>query len=358
MANFEYKQLSEINLEQEFFDSLKEAYPEFPIWYQRKASEGECAYVLFNKHQQLDAFLYLKCEGLDENYSDIDPPFERGIRVKVGTLKAISRGTRLGERIIKKIIDYASESEISEVYVTVFDEHDHLIELLKKFGFMHWGKKTSTRENVLVKRLDFHFDDQNGNFDIYKSYPLVNTSNVNYWVLGIYPEFHTRMFPDSILTNESYELIQDVSETNTISKIYLTKLECISQMKRGDIILIYRTGDGLSAARYRAVVTSICIVDEIKSIFDFQHELDFMNYCEKGSVFTTEELSYFYRSKKYPKIIKLTYNIALRHRVTNGDLIDHVHLHPRYWGCFPLTKDQFGHIFKMGQANSNLLVHV
>ena len=42
------------------------------------------------------------------------------------------------------------------------------------------------------------------------------------YVLSINPEYHTKLFPDSILTNElKYDLIQDVSETNSIYKIYV-----------------------------------------------------------------------------------------------------------------------------------------
>ena len=36
---------SAINLADEFFDSLKEAYPEFSVWYNKKAAAGEKAYV-------------------------------------------------------------------------------------------------------------------------------------------------------------------------------------------------------------------------------------------------------------------------------------------------------------------------
>jgi len=36
---------SAINLAEEFFDSLKAAYPEFCEWYNRKAATGEKAYM-------------------------------------------------------------------------------------------------------------------------------------------------------------------------------------------------------------------------------------------------------------------------------------------------------------------------
>ena len=36
-----------INLADPFFDSLKAVYPEFSVWYAKKAAAGEKAYVFF-----------------------------------------------------------------------------------------------------------------------------------------------------------------------------------------------------------------------------------------------------------------------------------------------------------------------
>ena len=36
------------------------------------------------------------------------------------------------------------------------------------------------------------------------------------------------------------------------------------QMNRGDLIVIYRTSDKLGPADYRSVVTSVCVVEEVK----------------------------------------------------------------------------------------------
>lgn len=43
--DLELRPFSEIDIEDSFFDSLKEAYPEFSVWYAKKASHGEKAYV-------------------------------------------------------------------------------------------------------------------------------------------------------------------------------------------------------------------------------------------------------------------------------------------------------------------------
>jgi len=40
---------------------------------------------------------------------------------------------------------------------------------------------------------------------------------------------------------ESPDIVKDVSHTNSIHKIYLTKMQGTEQLKRGDLLVIYRT---------------------------------------------------------------------------------------------------------------------
>ncbi|WP_319558305.1 hypothetical protein [Thiomicrorhabdus sp.] len=354
MSYLQYIPFSHVNLQDHFFDSLRNGYGQtgFNSWYEKKAQQGTHAYVLYNDKQEIDVFLYLKVENKNEDYSNIHPPFLPKRRLKVGTLKANPHGTKLGERIIKKIMDHALEEGVDEIYITVFSKtHPDLVRLLSRFGFTRWGDQTDTGECIYIKKLPTVTGSR------YRDYPAINLEGARFWVLAIYPEFHTRMFPDSILNNESYDLLRDTAESNTVSKIYLAKMDCITHMSPGDVVLIYRTGDGLAPARFRAVVTSICVVEEIRDIAQFSSEEMFMKYCHKGSVFTDKELQYFYRTKKYPNIIKMTYNLALKKRVTNGTLIDQVGLNPNYWGCFHITSLQLQSILHLGQANERLLMN-
>lgn len=53
MANIEYKTFDSIDLSDSFFDSLREAYYGFNDWYNKKAKEGEKAYVLYENKNLL-----------------------------------------------------------------------------------------------------------------------------------------------------------------------------------------------------------------------------------------------------------------------------------------------------------------
>lgn len=106
----------DVNLDDAFFDSFRQDYSGFNTWFNRKADEW--AYVCTSERGDLVAFLYLKREGFDENYSDISPTFNRAQRLKIGTFKVLSNGFKLGERFLKIVFDNALLYRVDEIYVT------------------------------------------------------------------------------------------------------------------------------------------------------------------------------------------------------------------------------------------------
>jgi hypothetical protein len=126
----EQQQFSKIDLDNPFFDSLKQDYKEFTDWFLKKANLGEQAYVFYSKPEIIDGFLYLKIEN--EELRDVIPIKPAKARLKLGTLKINAHGTKLGERFIKKVFDHLIVNDLDEVYVTVFDHHTGLIKLLEK----------------------------------------------------------------------------------------------------------------------------------------------------------------------------------------------------------------------------------
>lgn len=350
MANIELKDFSQINLDDPFFGSLKNDYAEFESWYHNKSLSGEKAYVLYGE-TGLTAFLYLKIEN--EPITDITPILPTKRRLKIGTFKIDAHGTKLGERFIKKIIDNATENEINEIYVTAFAKHSGLIALLNTFGFDYFGTKKTTNgeEQVYVKKIGKIRN------DILKDYPIMRADKINKHVLSIYPKYHSRLFPDSILNNETYDLLQDISHTNSIHKIYICGMDGVRDFHGGDLILIYRTNDGQGAAYYRSVITSLCVIEEVKNIVEFHDIKEYLAYCKPYSIFSDSELRSFYLSRKYPYIIKMTYNAAFKKRVTNGCLVDKLGITPNYWGVFRVSDDEFTRIIQEGGVNESLIVY-
>lgn len=343
------KRFAEIDLNDTFFDSLKEDYPGFEAWFQKKSQDNSKAYVQYTNNT-LQAFLYLKDES-GEELIDVIPTRPACNRMKVGTFKIDAHNTKLGERFVKKIMDAALYMKADEIYVTIFPKHEGLIRILQRYGFNEEGKKGN--ELVLVKNMKVITG------DILKDYPLLTTTGKRKFLLSIYPKFHTRMFPDSILKNEEgtkYELIRDVAHTNSVHKIYVTSMNDVAQLRKGDLLAIYRTNDGAGPARYRSVVTSICQVEKVLTNRSFANVDAFLAYANYYSIFDPNELKQWYY-KNSCTVIKMTYNIALTKRVTNGYMVDELGMAPSYWGFFQLTDEQFDAILKKGEIDEGVIIN-
>lgn len=337
----------ELPLDDPFFDSLKLGYAEFPQWVAKKADED--VYVV-DDGTSLSGMIYLKPE--DGPVTDVAPNLPNGRWLKVGTLKIEGKGTKLGERVIKKIFDTAIDANATGIYVTVFDVHKNLIKLFTRYGFEKVGTKTTDNgtENVYVRSLVDHAD------DMLKSYPFVRVNGNHQWLLAVYPQYHSRLLPDSILNNESKEIVQDVSHTNTIHKIYIGKLS-LTRMKKGDAVIMYRTSDKKAPAFYRSVATSICIVEETKRRKDFASVDAFLEYCKPHSVFSEDELRDMYATWNRFYTVKMTYNVAFNKRTTRGELLETVGVpvQPR-WDLKPLTTEQFRDIAELGKVHESTII--
>ncbi|SFM20547.1 hypothetical protein SAMN05421830_12049 [Desulfomicrobium norvegicum] len=344
-----YKKFKDIDIDNIFFDSLKLDYKEFEDWFVKKSDKF--ALVHSTVPGTIDGFLYLKIE--DEAHEDIVPKLPKKQRIKLGTFKIDAHGTRLGERFIKKSLDFAIHSNIDELYITIFEKHAPLINLIQKYGFISHGTKIGPNgiEQVFIKKLSRY------SADILKNYPNVDCSK-NKFVLSIYPQWHTRLFPDSILNNENpQDIIQDVSHTNSIHKIYMCNMGGVEDLKRGDILCIYRTSDGGGPAHYRSVITTICTVEEISSIYAYKSEDEFIDKNVSYSVFDKTELSNLYRTKRFPKIIKFLYNTSMVKKINRKHLIENLNILSNYWGFFQLTNDHFNAITNAGQINERYFIN-
>lgn len=353
MSNIKYQYFKDLDLNDYFFDSLKESYREFPEWFAQKAKEDEKAYVFYKKSSKLlDAFIYLKTEVKKVN--DIDPPLPAGSILKIGTFKINAHGTKLGERLLKKTFDHAINEKSDYIYVTVFEREKPLIKLLEKYGFIIHGLKTTKNgvENVYVRKLKVITG------DVIKDFPHLNLKDKKFYLLAIYPEYHSKFLPDSILNNESHDILDDISYTNSIHKIYISGISRTKNLRQGDVICIYRTNKGgKGRAYFKSVVSSIGVIEEVKQIKSFSTEAEFMKYVKPYSVFEKEELKDYFTNKKKRYIIKFTYNGALRKRLIRGRLMDDCGISTKTrWDFISITEQQFRWIAGEGQVNEGIII--
>jgi len=334
------EKFKDISLSDPFFDTLKADYPGFSAWFESKADKE--AFTFVAEGGGLDGFLYLKEEA--GVVTDVNPPLPSARRLKIGTFKVNPHGTRLGERFMKRAFDTAIEASVEALYVTVFEKHAALVQLFNRYGFIKVGEKAAAEgpaEAVYERRLDKTVG------DVVLDYPRIPFTKGRHFVLALHPQWHSRLLPDSLLKTESASILKDVSHTNSIHKIYLAAMRGIEQLKRGDTLLIYRTADG-GSGYHTSVITSLCVVEELTNISHHKTEAEFLKYCEPYSIFSADELKAFYKNRKYPWIIRFTYNLALTKRPNRAALMDSgVIADGAYSGFFKLTVDQLRNILKL-----------
>ena len=351
MKSLKYEKFSNIDISDDFFSSLKSDYAEFEEWFLKKAKGDAEAYVFFNSRNRLDGFLYLKRE--DQPDDKISPPLPSGLCVKVGTLKINAHGTKLGERFLKKAFDHAMIEGADYMYVTIFEKHSGLISLIERYGFVLHGSKTGINgtENVYVREL------KTITGDVTKDFPHFSIAGRKHYLLAIYPEYHSSFLPDSILNNENHDIVQDVSHTNSIHKVYISGISRTKVMKPGDTVAIYRTSDGKGKAYYRSVVSSIGVVEEVRQIKSFATEAQFIRYTKPYSIFTTEQLKEYFTNKQRSYIIRFTYSAALKKRIIRGRLIEECNISTRTrWDFIALNETQIRWIAEKGEINESIII--
>ena len=336
------------NITAEFFESFRQDYggDAFDRWFAHKADET--AYVC-HQGNDLVAFLYLKVEGVEENYSDIEPRFAAKRRLKIGTFKVEMNGFKLGERFLKIIFDNALRQNVEEIYVTIFPStagQQRLVKLLQDFGFVEHGTKTGAygKELVLVRSMQRSFDANAPAL----TFPIVSLGT-RAFIVPIWPDFHTSLLPDSILRTESpADFVEQFPHRNAIRKVYISR-SIKRDLRRGAAIVFYRTG-GL----YKSVVTTVGIVENVTvNIRDAAH---FISLCRKRSVFSDKELMEWWDYKRYnrPFIVEFLYAYSFTKRPNMKELIEHgiirdITSAPQ--GFEPLTKEQFRTILRLTQAD-------
>ena len=112
-------------------------------------------------------------------------------RLKISTLKVSDTGKRIGETFIKIIVEKAIKENVEEIYVTVFDKQEFLIDMLESYGFKKYTKKRTTRsngeielENVLVKSMK-----NKENF-----YPFFEINDNRIFLVPIRSKYHHLLF--------------------------------------------------------------------------------------------------------------------------------------------------------------------
>ena len=340
-----------VDLADSFFDDFRVSYPGFDSWFRSK-SQQPC--YICSATEKLHAYLYLKKEDEREPYPEIDPPFAPMKRLKIGTFKVTLNGFKLGERFLKIVFDNAVLFNVAEVYVTIFTDtaaRESLAKLLEDFGFRLHGRKVNIYgdEKVFVRSMLPQFRSEMPRM----TYPFVSRSS-RMFLVPIYPDYHTDLFPDSILSSESpADFIEHEPHRNAIRKVYVSR-SYRRDLKCGDTIVFYRTG-----GFHRGVATTLGIVEKIHT--DIGDEEQFVRLCRQRSVFSDEELRkhWRYNPKSRPFIVDFLYAYSFPKRpnmealISNG-IIKDINSAPR--GFEEIGPKQFQRILELSGTDPRIIV--
>ncbi len=343
----------DVNVKDTFFDSFRQDYPGFDNWFNRKADDW--AYVCTSEKGDIVAFLYIKREGFDENYSDISPAFNRAQRLKIGTFKVVSNGFKLGERFLKIVFDNALLYRVDEIYVTAFrrtSDQERLIRMLEDWGFKLHGTKRRV-EHVYVRDFRPRVDA----YDPQRTFPYIYAS-ASKFVVPIWPAYHTELLPDSILNTESpNDFVENKPNRNALRKVYISR-SFERDLHAGDIIVFYRTKSPDGPAWYTSVATTIGVVQDV--IDHIPNLTGFIAACRKRSVFSDNDLKKWwdYSPGNRPFVVNFlfVYSLPKRPNLKQLDEIGMVKSTNVPRGFARITDDSFEKLLKVSNADPRFIV--
>ena len=343
--------IGNIDHKDEFFDSFRDYYDGFDKWFLSKSQEP--AYVCYYDGR-IRGFLYLKVEDRTENYGNISPIFLPKKRLKIGTFKVTLYGFKLGERFLKIIFDNAIKQKVDEIYFTIFDDtpdRKSLVNLCVTYGFFYHGVKKNAYglESVYVRNFSKIVDIANPKL----TFPYISSKSRVHFI-SIYPDYHTELFPDSILKTENpLDFTDNEPHRNAISKVYISHAY-ERDLRPSDIIIFYRTG-GI----YKGVVSTIGIVESIKD--NLKSEKELYRACRGKTVLSDNELKMFwYRFDTLkPFVINFLYAYSLTKRPNLKDLVtNNIFVEPKLpqRGIFQISFKDFMKIFKLSKSDESIIV--
>ena len=248
-GRFERKSFIDIDIRDSFFDELKKDYPEFEtVWFPKCVSQGREALV-FSDEQGLGAFIALKEEN--EEIKLVGKTLFPKKRLKISTLRLAERfrGQRLGEGAIGLILWQWQNSDMEEIYVTIYEEHNDLIAQMERFGFVYEGQNERGERVYLRSRNRVDFSDP------YKSFPFIAPDFKKGGYLIVNDTYHDTLFPYSEVKNTNqYGL--DIAAANGVSKIYIGQ-QWQTHYQSGEPIFIYRKYNGMSGRRYKSCLNPL-----------------------------------------------------------------------------------------------------
>ena len=191
-----------LDIRDDFFDSLRQDYDGFDDWFQEKCQRGhrDC-FVIRNES---------KIAGLCI-YKNEEPSYEmKGKIVKICTFKLKYSGTKQGELLLRQLFKMCYDSNVDWLYVTAF-ESNYICQFFEDFGFeCYREKKEDTGELIYRRRMVPTLNDRNNLLAL----PFHKRFGYRYFIpsekaflVPTKKNFYNRLFPETEI--KGFDLLAD-----------------------------------------------------------------------------------------------------------------------------------------------------
>jgi len=280
--------VSNLDINDPIFSSLRRDYPDFNNWFIEKAREGRKCWINTKINGLLGAILIYKTE--EEPIASI-PPLPKMKRLKISTMKVSKVGYKIGELLLHKTFKLAIRNNLIEIYLTLFTkDDDSLVNLIQEYGFnkvaVQEQESTKRLEDVYLKKLYIDEEDIMNipPQEISKSFfpNLYDGKEVKKYLIPIQPKFYERLFTDypGRQTTINEHTGEFITEGNTIKKAYLSH-SSTKKMGKGDLLLFYRSQDIKS-------LLSIGVIEKV--LYDQVDPYEIISKVRRRTVYSLQEI--------------------------------------------------------------------
>lgn len=295
-----------INVEDRFFDSLRDGYGRktFNKWWKEKCVKGRRPCWVVYDNDELAGLIVRKVESGDD--TDATQKLNKILKICTFKVSPEKRGVKLGELLLKQAFWYAQSNGYDLAYLTTYAEQAALINLLEYYGFEH----TSTKDDgELIYERRFSSDilkpaDGQKVFEADRlNYPrFVTSGSVRAFGIPIKEDYHDILYPDLRNAKQS-DMFKDAPGTgvmkrpgNTIRKVYLCRAPS-KLADPGSILFFYKSKSSEPPSQ---AMTAVAILEEV-AIANSTKEL--MQLTGGRSVYSEAELQAWEAEKKPVKVI-------------------------------------------------------
>jgi hypothetical protein len=242
------------------FQSFRADYPGFDTWLVKCKREHRQAWTIKTYDSQLLQGFSIVNEEKGLEY-EIPKP---ALKICSFKISENSRGSRLGELLLKPIFDYAKVNNYASIFVETYAKQVELVNMLMSLGFEKFQECSRKKEIVLFKRMLFQEEEKEAlsplEFHIKFGPHVANFDGIQAFIVPITPRYHEILMPE--IEGQLNLLPGSHAPGNGIKKAYLCKAG-IRKMQPGDLIFFYRSSGGGQLSSYGIVENIVVSGDPV-----------------------------------------------------------------------------------------------